>query len=147
MRISTKGRYGLRALVDMAMNPVGQHVALYSIAERQDISESYLEQVFAALRKAGIVKSIKGAQGGYVLAESSSKITVGKILRILEGDPTVINESEDLSDKKNIDYCIKLNVWDKMNEALSKVADSITLEDLVSNYKELNGSLSMMFYI
>jgi Rrf2 family protein len=147
MRISTKGRYGLRALVDMAMNPVGQHVALYSIAERQGISESYLEQVFAALRKAGIVKSIKGAQGGYVLAESSSKITVGKILRILEGDLTVINESEEVIDKKNIDYCIKLNVWDKMNEALSKVADSITLEDLVSNYKELNGSLSMMFYI
>lgn len=146
MRISTKGRYGLRALVDMAMNPVGQHIALYSIAERQGISESYLEQVFAALRKAGIVKSIKGAQGGYVLAESSSKITVGKILRILEGDLTVISESKDVIDN-NIDYCIKLNVWDKMNEALSKVADSITLEDLVSNYKELNGSLSMMFYI
>ncbi len=148
MRISTKGRYGLRALVDMAVNSAGQHIALSGIAERQNISESYLEQVFAALRKTGFIKSIKGAQGGYILAKSASKITVGEILRALEGDLTVVREEEyKKSDKQNVEYCIKLNVWDKMNEALSKVADSITLEDLVSDYRELSGNLSMMFYI
>lgn len=148
MRISTKGRYGLKALVDMTVNGSDRHIALSNIAERQDISESYLEQVFAALRKAGLVKSIKGAQGGYALSREASKITVGEVLRTLEGDLSVIEEKKEGNLKKNtISYTIKLNVWDKMNEALGAVADSITLENLAEDYGKLNGNISMMYYI
>lgn len=84
MKISTKGRYGLRAMLDLALNSLGDHVALSNIAERQDISVSYLEQMFSVLRKAGLLKSVKGAQGGYVLADRPSQIKVGTILRALE---------------------------------------------------------------
>ena len=77
MKISTKGRYGLRAMLDLALNSKMGHVSLYSIAERQGISESYLEHMFSTLRKAELVKSIKGAQGGYTLAYSPSKIKIG----------------------------------------------------------------------
>jgi Rrf2 family protein len=89
MKLSTKGRYGLRAMVDLAVHSSGEHVALYSIAERQNISENYLEQVFSILRKAGLVKSVKGAQGGYTLADKPSNISIGAILRVLEGDLSV----------------------------------------------------------
>lgn len=149
MKISTKGRYGLRAMVDLAVNSSEEHTALYSIAERQNISENYLEQVFSVLRKAGLVKSIKGAQGGYILAESPSKIKVGTILRALEGNLSIVDEeTEDRSaSTKSIQYCIKLNVWDKINQHINEVVDSMTLEDLANEYKKLNGSNALMFYI
>lgn len=91
MKMSTKGRYGLRAMLDIAINSRGDIVNVKSIAERQNISESYLEQVFSILRKAAIVKSIKGAQGGYILADDPSNITVGQILRTLEGNLNVVD--------------------------------------------------------
>ena len=84
MKVSTKGRYGLRAMIDLSLYSKNELVPLASIAERQDISKSYLEQVFSALRKAGLVKSIKGAQGGYSLSTGPEDITVGMILRALE---------------------------------------------------------------
>ena len=86
MRISTKGKYGLRAMVDLAVHSADSPIPLSSIAERQDLSLGYMEQVFSVLRKAGLVKSIKGAQGGYILAEDAASITVGDVLRALEGD-------------------------------------------------------------
>ncbi|MDK2789160.1 MAG: Rrf2 family transcriptional regulator, cysteine metabolism repressor, partial [Epulopiscium sp.] len=79
MKLSTKGRYGLKAMVDLAVHSQDKHIALRHIAERQDISEHYLEQLIAVLRKAGLVKSIRGAQGGYSLALSPEEITVGDI--------------------------------------------------------------------
>jgi Rrf2 family protein len=85
MKISTKGIYGLKALVDLGINSVNESVTLKSISERQKISESYLEQIFSTLSKKGIVKSRKGAQGGYTLGDSAANITVGDILRALEG--------------------------------------------------------------
>ena len=85
MKLSTKGRYGVKAMVDLAIHNSEGQIALKSIAERQEISENYLEQLFATLRKAGLVKSTRGAQGGYVLADKPEKITVGTILRALEG--------------------------------------------------------------
>lgn len=149
MKFSTKGRYGLRAMVDLAVHAKGDHVALYSIAERQGISTNYLEQVFSVLRKAGLVKSVKGAQGGYILAESPSEIKVGRILRALEGPLTVIDENAETSGGKEnpIQQCIKAVVWDKMNESLNELADSVTLEDLAENYRKLNGMEDTMYYI
>ncbi len=148
MKISTKGRYGLRAMVDLATFSNGDHVALSSIAERQGISINYLEQVFSALRKAGLVKSIKGAQGGYTLADRPASIKVGSILRVLEGDLTVIDGDEAApSDSSSIQYCLKIMLWDKMNNCLNDLVDAITLEDLVNDYKRLNGLNDIMYYI
>ncbi len=149
MKLSTKGRYGLRAMVDLAVNSSGDHVSLYSIADRQDISENYLEQVFSILRKANLVKSVKGAQGGYILSDAPSKTKVGTILRALEGDLSVAYEDmEDPSlSHKSIQACIQKNIWDKMNESLNQVVDAITLEDLVNEYKKMNNEDIVMFYI
>ncbi|AFS79649.1 transcriptional regulator, Rrf2 family [Gottschalkia acidurici 9a] len=147
MRLSTKGRYGLRAMIDLAINSKGEQVALYSIAERQNISVSYLEQVFAILRKSGLVNSIKGAQGGYMVADDPSNITVGTILRALEGNLSVVEESEELEDTRSVEYCLRINVWDKINESINNVVDSMTLEDLVEEYKRMNGKDNLMFYI
>lgn len=148
MKISTKGRYGLRALVDLAISSTGEHVSLNSIAQRQGVSENYLEQVFSALRKAGIVRSIKGAQGGYILSDSPSNITVGEILRALEGDLSIVDEDIDSkSSSQSVEYSVVKSVWDEVNKSIYKVVDSITLEDLVNEYRVLNESLSLMYYI
>jgi Rrf2 family protein len=136
-------------MIDLAVHSNGDHVSLYSIAERQNISENYLEQVFATIRKAGLVKSIKGAQGGYVLADKPSNIKIGTILRALEGSLSVVDEDIEAAagDKGSIQQCIKVNVWDKMNERINEVVDSLTLEDLVNDYKKMNGTNTIMYYI
>ncbi len=148
MKISTKGRYGLRAMVDLAVNSAVDHVALKSIAERQGISENYLEQVFSSLRKASLINSIKGAQGGYVLAKSAAGITVGDILRVLEGDLSVIDDKTAAGEQSNkTEACIKGAVWDSINASINEVVDGITLEKLVEDYKKMTKSEYHMFYI
>jgi len=146
VKISTKGRYGLRAMVDLAVRSLNEQVPLSTIAENQNISVSYLEQVFSILRKAGLVKSIKGAQGGYILSDEPRNITVGLVLRTLEGDLSVVDELSN-ENNDNMQYCIKKNVWDKMNSCINRVVDSITLEDLVDEYYKLNDSKGYMYYI
>ena len=146
MKVSTKGRYGLRAMVDLAVFSNGDHVSLNSIAERQNISINYLEQVFAALRKAGLVNSVKGAQGGYILAGDPSNIRVGGILRVLEGDLSII-DGEDAENRSCMQTCLKAMVWDKMNCCLNELVDGITLEDLAEDYKKMNGLNPEMYYI
>ncbi len=148
MKLSTKGRYGLRALIDLAIESRGGHLSLATIAERQNISEIYLEQVFATLRKAGIVKSVKGAQGGYFLAESPQRIKIGTILRTLEGDLSIIDQqASEGFDEDSISYCIKVQVWDKIDSRVNGLVDSLTLEDLVEQHKKLHDTKGNMFFI
>lgn len=148
MKISTKGRYGLRAMLDLALYSAGDLVTLPSIADRQGISANYLEQVFAMLRKSGLVKSVKGAQGGYVLAETPSHITVGSILRALEGELSVTDDQVDIQAlSPSVEYCLQKNVWEKINESINLVVDSITLGDLMDEHKRLTDNQSMMYYI
>lgn len=146
MKISTKGRYGLRAMLDLAVFSNGEHVPLNSVAERQRISVNYLEQVFSSLRKAGLVKSIKGAQGGYALTEEPSEIRVGTILRALEGELAVI-DNKNSGFKSAIQICLDELVWDRMNDCLNEVVDSITLEDLACDFRRINGLEAIMYYI
>ncbi|MFZ5987783.1 MAG: RrF2 family transcriptional regulator [Bacillota bacterium] len=148
MRISTKGRYGLRAMLDLAINSHGDHVPLKSIAERQDVSESYMEQVFSALRKAGLVKSVKGPQGGYILAVNPSNITIGDILRVLEGTLSVVDENNEEAARNNdVERCLTEKVWNLINESINGIVDSITLEDLMQEYKKMNNNKAIMYYI
>jgi Rrf2 family protein len=148
MNISTKGRYGLRAMVDIAVHSLGDYIPLKVIAERQDISENYLEQVFSVLRKAELVKSARGSQGGYTLSKNASKITVGEVLRILEGDLSIAGDEEGaLGIDKTIKVCINTMVWQKVNEQINKVMDSVTLQDLVEQYKTLNTEYTLDFII
>ena len=146
MKISTKGRYGLTAMVDIAINAISENVTIKSISERQDISEGYLEQIFSSLRKAGLVKSIKGSQGGYVLADTPSKITIGDILRTLEGNLSVLGD--EIKEEENLlQKCIKGKIWSKMDNSINSIVDSITLENLVVEYNKMTESSQSMYYI
>lgn len=146
MKISTKGQYGLRAMLDLALYSTKEHISLGSIAERQNISANYLEHVFSSLRKAGLINSIKGPQGGYILGKDANNITVGEILRVLEGE--LFQAGEDIGAEQNkIEHCLKVAVWDKMQTVIDKFVDSITLEDLLEEYQEMNNATAYMFYI
>lgn len=133
MKISTKGRYGLKAALDLAMYATDEAISLSSVAQRQDISISYLEQLIAKLKKAGIVKSTRGAQGGYMLAKPAAEISVGEILRVLEGDLYPINCSElnGVSDVcKGAEVCVTKHVWKRISDSISEAVDDITLGEL-----------------
>lgn len=147
MKISTKGRYGLRAMVDIAVHSTGEYIPLKIIAEREDISENYLEQVFSILRKSDLVKSIRGSQGGYALSKDPSRITVGEVLRALEGQLTITGDDPAPSQDNNIKNCINTIVWQKVNDKINEVVDSITLENLVDEYKKMNSDYNFDFVI
>lgn len=133
MKLSTKGRYGLRALADLALHSGGQPVALMTIAKRQHLSDGYLESMFGALRRAGLVRSIKGAGGGYVLARPASAISVGEILNVLEGDLSIVDEDDRDQTENSLRGCIKRFVWDDVSEKINGVVESVMLEDLISH--------------
>ena len=148
MKFSKKSRYGLIALIDLSVNSKTDHVALNSIAERNGLSSQYLEQIFAALRRAGIVKSVKGPQGGYLLSREAGKITVSEILEALEGDYRF--ESESISeDSKNVGISITIQqlVIDKVNQELENILTNLTLADLEREYQEYNAYSQDMYYI
>ncbi|NLK98798.1 MAG: Rrf2 family transcriptional regulator [Epulopiscium sp.] len=149
MKLSTKGRYGLKAMVDLAIHSQDKHIALRHIAERQDISEHYLEQLIAVLRKAGLVKSIRGAQGGYSLAVPPEEITVGDVLRALEGSLAPVDcVSENVANEcAEWDCCVTRTVWKKIGDKINEVVDSITLQDLIKDYEKLNHDKEYMYYI
>jgi Rrf2 family cysteine metabolism transcriptional repressor len=144
MKVSTKGRYGLRAMIDLALYSKNDLVPLISIAERQDISKSYLEQVFSALRKAGLVKSIKGAQGGYTLSTEAENITVGMILRALEGDLSVVPIEDDTPNNR-IECYIRTKIWEEIDNKVFSYIDSITLKDITDDYLKMDSA--PMYYI
>ncbi len=140
MKLTTKGRYGIKAMIDLALQGSEEPVSLKSIAERQNLSENYLEQLFAVLKKSGLVKSVRGAQGGYLLAGNPADITIGSILRSLEGSlapvDCVLEEDPVKCDKS--DSCITKFVWEKIRDSVNSVVDSITLADLIAEYKKKN---------
>lgn len=147
MKISTKGRYGILAMLDLALNETEEtHVPLNHIAERQQISLSYLEQMFSRLRKAGYVKSIKGPQGGYRLADKPSRITAGDILRTLEGNVEVVDKPGQ-SAHNPYETCLFEHVWQPINLSVDNTIDGITLEDLMETFKRQEDGETMMFYI
>lgn len=132
MKISTKGRYALRLMLDLALNDTGEPVRIKDISARQDLSDKYLEQIVSVLNKAGFVKSIRGPQGGYRLSKPPKQYTVGSILRLTEGSLVPVSCLEDDPNEcPRQEQCATLVLWKKLNDAISDVVDTITLADLV----------------
>lgn len=139
MKLSTKGRYGLRALIDLALYSETEPVSINTIAERQGLSERYLEQLMALLKKNGIVKSIRGASGGYSLAKPASEISVGDILRALEGnlepvDCGGLNPEEGCSASGT---CVTKYVWQRINESITNTVDEIMLDQILAESRKM----------
>ena len=141
MKLSTKGRYGLRALIDLAANSEDSPesvVSIQSIARRQDISENYLEQLMRLLKKAGLIISVRGAGGGYRLSKDPAEISVGDVLRALEGDlnPVSCGALEGAGGCDGADSCVTKYVWQRMNDAIRKTVDSIMLSELLEEKRK-----------
>lgn len=141
MKISTKGRYAVRVMLDLALNNTGECIKVKDIAVRQDISEKYLEQIIAVLNKAGYVKSVRGAQGGYRLARDPSDYTVGMILRLTEGSMAPVSCLDEGAECEKCDTCETLEVWRDLYEAINNVIDNVTVADLVAKRQQREGSL------
>lgn len=138
MKISTKGRYALRLMLDIALNDAKTPVRIKDIAERQQISDKYLEQIVSSLNKAGFVKSLRGPQGGYRLTKKPEEYTVGMILRLIEGSlAPVACLDDDINNCTRTDRCPTLILWEKLYDAISEVVDNITLADLISWQKNM----------
>lgn len=140
MKLSTKGRYGLRAMIDLAEYSEKEPVSISSVANRQGISERYLEQLVSLLKKAGLVKSIRGASGGYVLARDITEISVGDILRALEGNLEPVQCAAFYSEEgcSASGGCVTKYVWQKINDSINHTVDEIKLDELVRESKSLN---------
>ncbi|WP_027091237.1 cysteine metabolism transcriptional regulator CymR [Cohnella thermotolerans] len=139
MKISTKGRYGLTIMMELAARFGEGPISLKSIAEKNGLSEHYLEQLIAPLRNAGMVKSIRGAYGGYILSKEPEAITAGDVIRILEGPISPVDFTEE-------DDPAKRDLWLRIRDSIANVLDSTSLSDLI-NFKEEGAPDSYMFYI
>lgn len=146
MKVSTKGRYGLRALVDMTANMEGEPVTLASVANRQHISLNYLEQVFQTLRKAGIVMSVKGSNGGYLLKKPAGEITVKEILEVLEGAFS-ITDRDSKGQQDSLQRAIQSLVWDEIDARVDALLEKRTLKQLVNEYRMSMEQKCNMYYI
>ncbi|MBQ1904077.1 MAG: RrF2 family transcriptional regulator [Ruminococcus sp.] len=138
MLISTKGRYALRLMLDLALCEQGKYVALKDVAQRQGISVKYLEQIISVLSRAGFVRSVRGSGGGYMLTNEPKDYTVGMILRLTEGSLAPVQCLEvEHNDCPRADSCVTLGVWEKLYNAINSVVDTITLQDLVNDSSRL----------
>lgn len=147
MKVSTKGRYGLRAMVDLCIHSSNEHVPLMQIAERQKISLNYLEQVFSVLRKSGFVKSVKGAGGGYLLAKDPKDIPISDILFALEGHYSIVDDAFLQESLDHTRMAVNQLVFQPINEAIRKLSSTMTLADLVEEYYQLNIDGTGIYYI
>ena len=137
MKLSTRGRYGIHAMYDLALNVEGGPQSIKAIAEREGIPEAYLEQLIAVLKREGLVNSTRGAQGGYVLARKPEEITVGDVLRALEGGLNLVECLDEGSTCGKSCACASRIVWMKLRDGLNAIVDGITLRDMTEDYKRL----------
>lgn len=149
MKVSTRGQYGVRAMIELALNYGQGPMPLKTIAEKQELSEHYLEQLLGALRKAGLVSSVRGAYGGYELNKSPEDILVGDIVRVLEGPIAPVECVAETTEQvcSRIDCCATHLLWDRLREAIENVLDSVTLEDLCDKAREMQPHNDYMYYI
>lgn len=137
MKISTKGRYALRLMIDLAQHNTGEYITLKEISERQEISVKYLEQIISQLCKAGFVKSVRGPQGGYKLDKEPKDYTVGSVLRITEGNLAPVQCLEDDPNRcARCAICVTVNFWNGLYDIINRYVDSFTLQDLLDKQQD-----------
>ena len=145
MRLSTRGRYALRAMIDLALHADEGPVLRSDIAERQEVSADYIEQLFVKLRRAGLIESVRGPGGGYILAKSADQIRAGDIIRTVEGPIALVHcvapQQEDACHR--VDSCVTHLLWKRLSDKVAEVLDSVTLTDLCDQARELEGALCM----
>lgn len=137
MKLSTKGRYGVKAMFELALQYGGEPLSIKEIADRLSMSDYYLEQLFGTLRKSGLINSIRGAQGGYMLSKAPNMITAADILNVLEGP---IEISDCISDEMNCsrsNYCATRLLWIKISDSVNNVINSVTLQDMLDDYYKI----------
>lgn len=144
MKLSKRTRYGLHALIDLVIHAKTEQIALNSIAQRNGISEQYLEQVFSALRRARIVKSVKGAQGGYFLEKDPSDITVSEVVEVLEGNYFLEDETGGTEEGRRV---IQELIVERVNKSLKEILEGITLQDQAEQFMEYRNYPQDMYYI
>ena len=147
IRISTKGRYGTRAMLDLALNYGNGLTLLKDIAERQEISIGYLEQIIPSLKTAGLVNSSRGAHGGYALAKVPVDITIKEIISALEGPLALVECIKDPDKCEKTDFCVTRDLWDELSEKIDDFLISVTLQDLVEKHRNKQKSRPLMYSI
>jgi Rrf2 family transcriptional regulator, cysteine metabolism repressor len=147
VKLSTRTRYGMRALVDLTINGTGRPVQLKDIAARQKISLSYLEHLVIPLISAGLVQSIRGAHGGVRLALPADQITLNEIIEVLEGPIFPVDCLKGTQSCPRSGLCATQDVWGELKQAMEGVLKSRTLKDLAENQKAKDGDMPVMYYI
>lgn len=147
MRLSTKGRYGLRMMLDLALNYGRGYILMKDIARRQEISERYLGQLVRLLKTSGLVKSLRGAHGGYALTKSPTQIRLSEIIRVLEGSVAPLECIDDLTLCDRASRCAARDIWKKIKEAMENILESTTLQDLVEQQTGKQQFQETMYYI
>ena len=135
MKISTKGRYALRLMLDLAMNHGGGFIPLKTVAQRQEISDKYLEQIIHRLNREGLVESARGAQGGYRLARKAEDYSVGEILRTVEGSLAPVSCLDCKTPCDKFDSCLTIGLYKKIQDAIDGVVDHTSLADIINEYR------------
>ena len=144
MRVSARTRYGLRLIVCLALNHGKGSVFLKEIADKEGISEKYLSQIIIPLRGVGLVNSIRGAHGGYMLGKDPADITVKDIVKVLDKDLNFVKINEkDISSLRRTEDCINQFVWDKLEKSISKTLEDISLKSIVDNYRDNEDNILM----
>jgi len=140
MKISTKGRYALRIMIDLAQHNKDEFISLKSISERQEISMKYLEMIVASLHTAGFVLSLRGKGGGYKLAKPADAYTVGSVLKLTEGSLSPVACLENPNNTCNrADGCISLPLWQKLDKMIDDYFESVTVQDLLDQHHQVVG--------
>jgi len=151
VNVTTRGQYGVKAMFELALRHGEGAVPLREVAERQNLPENYLEQLMAPLRKAGLVRSVRGAQGGYLLARDPAEITIGDVLRVLEGPIAPVDCAADDPEAKACcpdgDDCTVRGVWVQIRDAVNQAVDSITLADLRERELARQHRRRLVYYI
>ena len=147
MKLSTKGRYGARLMLELALCYEKGTILLKDIAGRQEISEGYLEQILPLLKAAGLVNSSRGAHGGYTLANPPSEITLGEVVRAVEGTMAIVECVATPEVCHRVDFCVTRDIWEEMSEKMMGVLDSTTLQDMVNLQRQKLKSQPLMYYI
>ena len=146
MKLSTRARYGLRAMIELAQNLGEAPIMMRFITEKQGISRKYLHSLMTTLKSAGLVRSVRGNKGGYALARPASEIQVSEVIRVLEGSLTVVEVDKLGSTYQSLEQRVTQDVWEAMNQAIEQALDNLSLEDLVTRKREKEGG-SQMYHI